>query len=359
LRERDARDFVGEPVDLVIDPLTREKVRITLPLAFQVDLETVRRELTLPGFIDLTDPMVAKAVSLVYWARREPNGGLPLAFFGGVAHRLRCRASNDPRSGLRRILHDVDVVCLHQNIVPTVRFLKHVGSVAGSSLAIFETPGDRVFNALQGGKRHRFHTTLDEENGGVGLGIVDVLADVFEFCHRFDVRAEVMASPAEHWTLPPALLLLAKLQFIQRIPAYDADKVPDRVLAPFGKREVVIGAETKDVQDILAVLDEFPVGEGVNTISLQTWDRLMRSDWGLWRTVSLNVEAVRRSPVLARLSPSLRDSVEPRIHALQEFLGSLSPPKPRLSFFQPQWWQEVDSAGPTPTSAAVEESTQK
>ncbi len=335
---------MGDPVDLIIDRLTREKISIELPPRFRVPPEGARRELGLPDFVDLSDPLVAKAVSLAYWASRQPNGGPPIAFLGGVAHRLRCPASNDPASGLMRPLHDIDLACLHKQIRPTMGFLKSVRDPGGSALTFFETPGDRTFNALTGGRRQRLHTVVGAQSDQVELAITDILADEFSFCHTFDLRADVQAARTSGWTISPTLLLLAKLQFIQRIPASNAPAVQDRVLEPFGKHEVLIGLEPKDSQDVLAVLRDLPVGERGGGVSRDVFSRMLLADWGLWRTVGLNLRSIARSRLLAGLPDSVRSVVVPKLGALEEAVQAAHPRR-RFTFGQSQWWQEVDSPG--------------
>ena len=170
-------------VQLVIDPISREKVDIDLPIRFRVAPEEMRRQLSLPPHIDLSDATVAKAVGLVY-AARSLDPALPIAFFGGVATRLLCPASNEASLGLRRSLHDLDLACLHRQLKLVRQFLNEVGDREGSALKIFETPGDRVFNSLGEGRRFRFHDLAAEEDRQIDLGTIDLVADEFRFCHR-------------------------------------------------------------------------------------------------------------------------------------------------------------------------------
>ena len=51
-------------VDLVIDPLRRETVTVSLPLGFRRSVQSTREELELAPSVDLSDPIVAKAVAL-------------------------------------------------------------------------------------------------------------------------------------------------------------------------------------------------------------------------------------------------------------------------------------------------------
>jgi hypothetical protein len=331
---------VGEVVDLVIDPLRGERVAIELPIAFRTSPEEARRELGLREWVDLSDPIVARGVALLAAARRA-NPSLHLAVLGGVAHRLRCEHSNRPELGLRRALHDIDIACLHREL-PSVRtFLSAVRRQEGSALQFFETNGDRIFNALSEGRRIRLHMVLDQEATQITLGIVDLLADEFRFCHRFDLRSDVLAATNEHGTLSLALLLLTKLQFIQRIPAEDQAKVPDRMLVPFGRHDILIGPEGKDVRDVLALLLDHPVAEEPGGISPSRLEKLVSSDWGLWRTVSLNLQMITQSPFLRDLPDPPRLLVSQRTESLRSLVARCEP-KRRFAFLKGAWWEEVN-----------------
>jgi hypothetical protein len=333
---------VGRPVDLVIDPLRGEKVAVELPLELRASPESTRSELGLPEWVDLGDPLIARAATLLASARRNAPG-LHLAFLGGAAHRLRCAASNGPELGLRRELHDLDLACLHKELGDVRAFLLSLRDTEGSGFQVLETNGDRIFNATGEGRRLRFHFVAGPESGGVRLATLDLLADEFNFCHRFDLRPDLRDGSSPRGTLSPTLLLLAKLQYIQRIPGSDRARVaPDRILEPLGRRDIVIGPEEKDVRDVLALLAEFPVSDAPVAISPARIAALTCDDWGLWHTLSLNVARVGRSPVLAALPAELRRRVEERLSAVGAALTSVSP-KRRLAFLGGPWFEEVDS----------------
>lgn len=327
-------------VDLVIDPVRNERLPITLPLSFRRSLEEVRGELGLPASVDLSDPIVAKAVGLA-GAARHADPPIRFAVFGGTAHRLRCPSANDPALGLRHDLHDIDLAVLLKETRSFQRFLRSAGEQDGSALTFFETPGDRIYNSISGGQRLRWHMVVDQKGSEVALGTLDIVADAFEFCHRLDIRSDVERSPENGYTLSLARLLLAKGQFIQRVGREEAGKVADRVLEPFGRREVVIGPEAKDVRDILALLLDHPLGEGPNAISLEELDHHLGSDWGLWKTFGLNLAMIARSAIVAGLAPEVRARLEPRLAALRARVAALSPRR-RLGWLGGPWWQEVD-----------------
>ena len=328
-------------VQLVIDPVTHETVEIELPLAFGTTPAVMREELGLPSFVDLSDPLVGKSVGLAYAAdRAEPP--VDLAFLGGVAIRLVSRSSNDPALGLRRPLHDVDLACLHRDLKRVRSFLTRPAPREGSALRIFETAGDRIFNSLGEGRRFRFHDLRAQAGTEVDLGTVDLLADEFRFCHRLDLRRDVAAARTNGRTLSPTVLLLTKLQSIRRIPASDAGTVPERVLAPFGRHEVLIGPEAKDVRDLLALLADLPFEGPPPALSVRVFEEFLGGDWGLWKTVGLNLEMLRRSPILARLPPAVRGDVASKIERLASSQARLAPRR-RFGFLSSQWWQDVDA----------------
>jgi hypothetical protein len=332
---------VGEVVNLVIDPLRGERISIEVPIAFRTPLEDARHQLGLPDWVDASDPIVARGIALLAAARRaEPK--IHLALLGGAAHRFRCLASNRTDLGLRRGLHDLDIACLHRELPAVRAFLATVHEREGSGLRFFETSGDRIINALGEGRRLRLHMALEERAGDIALGSMDLLADEFRFCHRFDLKADVLDAPNQHSTLAPASLLVAKLQFIQRIPGEDRDKVGERVLAPFGRRDVIIGLEPKDVRDVLALLLDHPVAEAPDGISPRRLAGLVAADWGLWRTLSLNLEMIRRSSILRDLPEGPRLQIGRRLESLGAILAAASPRR-RFGFLGGPWWEEVDA----------------
>jgi hypothetical protein len=113
--------------------------------------------------------------------------------------------------------------------------------------------GDRQYNALYGHKQLYY---VDPEWSRP----VDVLIDRLEMCHAFSFADRLAISDP---TLPPADLLLSKLQ--------------------------VVKLNRKDVLDALALLAEYPLaGDDVagRAISLARITELTSGDWGWWRTVT-------------------------------------------------------------------------
>jgi hypothetical protein len=116
---------------------------------------------------------------------------------------------------------------------------------------------DRQYNALYGHKQLYF---VDEARQRP----VDVLVDRLEMCHRFEFSDRLAVADV---TLPPAELLLSKLQ--------------------------VVKINRKDVLDALALLSEYPLADGDEAggaISVRRITGLTSNDWGWWRTITDNLD---------------------------------------------------------------------
>jgi hypothetical protein len=115
---------------------------------------------------------------------------------------------------------------------------------------------DRQYNALYGHKQLYF---MDPDRRRP----VDVLVDRLEMCHRFEF-ADRLAVGAP--TLPLAELLLSKLQ--------------------------VVKINRKDVLDALVLLSEHPLTDDDSGINIGRIVGLTSSDWGWWRTLTGNLDAL-------------------------------------------------------------------
>jgi len=334
---------VDDTVEVVVDPFTQEKLALRLPLAFATEPVKARQALGLPDHVDVSDPVMARAVGILHGLTLELPGR-PIALLGGVAYRFRSPSSNSTTSGLRRPLHDIDISCHHSDAKKLHAALLSLGQRQGSALSVVETHADRMFNALMGGRRLRLHNVNEIVDGRCVLGTIDVLADEFRFCHNMDLTSDITQAPKDGHTLGLSTLLLSKLQFIQSIPAEHRAQVPGRVLGPFGKRELIIGPEDKDVRDLLALLIDRPLGEGLGEISPTRFVEPLSSDWGFWTTVRLNLENLVKSPLFQGLPADSQSTVRGKVEALRAATDRVQP-KRRFGFLQREWWEPVESFG--------------
>ena len=188
--------------------------------------------------LTLADPL-AEALRLVQLANAA---GLQVRLMGGLAFHARVR---DWTALVERARRDIDLATRSKDRKALGELLTAEGYTA-----------DRRYNALYGHKQLYF---VDEARARP----VDVLVDRLEMCHTFEFADRLTVAEV---TLPPAELLLSKLQ--------------------------VVKINRKDVLDLLALLSEYPLAEaddGGRAISLKRITSLTSNDWGWWRTITGNL----------------------------------------------------------------------
>jgi hypothetical protein len=202
----------------------------TLPLH---DAGTAR--VTSPILPDVVD----EARRLLVAAEQE---GLRLRLIGGVGVRLHVQGELNP--AFAREIRDIDVVTG-----------KGQGRRAGAFLEAQGYVPNRTFNAMHGARRMLFY---DEANGRQ----LDVFVNTFEMCHVLPVGEHLDRDPL---TVPLADLLLTKLQ--------------------------IVTLNAKDRSDAWALLLEHELGSGgVECIDAVRIADLCARDWGLYRTLQINLE---------------------------------------------------------------------
>jgi hypothetical protein len=194
------------------------------------------------------DPLV-EALALVEGAVQR---GVGLRLLGGLAVRALC-PSYPPR--LRRD-QDIDLACLSKGRKEVMAYLEGAGCQP-----------DRRFNSLNGDRQMYFVSPSGRP--------IDVMVDRLTMCHTIDLRP---AFGALSITVDVLELLLSKLQIVELNP--------------------------KDARDIFHLLARFPVsGETPpggwrvppeetdlpSAIDRARFERILGSDWGLWRTVTGNL----------------------------------------------------------------------
>ena len=213
--------------------------------------------------------LVEEGERLLALAREQ---GITFVMLGGVAVRLH--APELPAS-LDREYKDLDFA------VP-----KGGTGAAGKLLAGAGYEPEVMFNAMNSKERLLFHDTTHGRQ-------VDVFVGAFRMCH------EIPLSPARarERTVPLAELLLTKLQIIE--------------------------LNEKDIRDTVLLLHGHEVAEhdddAVNSARI---GELCASDWGLWRTITANLENTAAhvqnyslsEPEQARVSGRLRQLLD-RIEA--------------------------------------------
>jgi hypothetical protein len=184
----------------------------------------------------LADPL-AEALRLAQLANAR---GLQVRLMGGLAFHARVRDWTAVARG-----RDIDLATRSKDRKAFSELMTAEGYTA-----------DRRYNALYGHKQLYF---VDEAR----TRPVDVLVDRLEMCHTLEFVDRLTVADV---TLPPAELLLSKLQ--------------------------VVKITRKDLVDALALLSEHPLADGDDggrAISLKRITSLTSNDWGWWRTITGNL----------------------------------------------------------------------
>ena len=193
-----------------------------------------------------------------------------LRLLGGVAVRLRAPGELAPV--FEREYADLDWITPKGKSAEAGRFFEALGYI----------PQTR-FNTLYGRERLLY---FDKEHDRQ----VDVLVGNFKMSHEIPLGGRMTLEPL---TIPLAELLLTKLQIIE--------------------------LNEKDVRDALAILHDHPVeerdGDAVNAAHV---GKLCASDWGLWRTFTANLEAIRGHLDRYELSSESKERITGRIDGLLE-----------------------------------------
>jgi hypothetical protein len=180
----------------------------------------------------VTEPCSTKARRAESLLNSAAADGLRLAALGGVAVQILCPSAG-PDGPWSRELADIDVATTLKNKPAADKLILEHGFAP-----------DAPFNRMNGSTRLRY---FDEDGSHL-----DVFVDELRLCHVISWRRQLEVGMR---TLPIAELLLTKLQ--------------------------VVNAEPKDLSDLSALLTDGWQAIGDDWARLE---RLVKDDWGLWRT---------------------------------------------------------------------------
>jgi hypothetical protein len=189
----------------------------------------------------ILEDIVAEGERLLGIAAQE---GVPLRLLGGVAVRLQ---APELPSALAREYKDIDFAVTKKGAGAADRLLRDAGYQPHVS-----------FNAMHARERGLY---FDDDNGRQ----VDLFIHSFRMCHEIPLgdRLEVEAG-----TVPLAELMLTKLQIIE--------------------------VNEKDIRDTVLLFHGHEIADhddgAVNGAQIAA---LCASDWGLWRTITANLERCR------------------------------------------------------------------
>lgn len=210
--------------------------------------------------------IVAEAERLLAAAHADD---VPIRLIGGLAIYLH---TEEIPPSLQRSYDDIDIA------TP-----KGASRSVGDFFAKAGYEPAREFNVLHGAQRLLFHDRANERK-------LDVFVGSFEMCHTIPITKRI---ELDDRTIPLAELLLTKLQ--------------------------VVELNDKDVRDIATLLHGHEVsgadGEEINGDFIAS---LTADDWGLWRTVKMNLERTHGQMGSLELDEATHARVVERADALWE-----------------------------------------
>ena len=191
-------------------------------------------------------------------------GGVSLRLLGSLAFHSHCPKFGYLQEKMNRAYTDIDLA----------GYSREAAGVRGAMQGLGYAEHKEVFVVSEGGR-------AIFENSKIRMH-VDVFYEKLDFCHviPWNGRLEV-DSP----TIPLAEMLLEKMQIFK--------------------------INEKDVIDTIMLLLEHPFGEiDDETVNMRRVAGLCSADWGLWRTLTMNLDKVRQ---LAQAYPQLADSEKAHI----------------------------------------------
>lgn len=148
---------------------------------------------------------------------------------------------------------------------------------------------------------------------------LDLFFDELEFCHRIPLVGRL---DADRPTIPLAELLLSKLQIVK--------------------------LNEKDVVDSILLLLDHDLGDGdADVIDIRRIAGLCADDWGLWRTLTMNLEKLRAfASGYPQLAEGQRARVVATAYELKRAIDAIPKPlawrmRDRIGDRR-QWWTDVD-----------------
>jgi hypothetical protein len=196
---------------------------------------------------------------------------------GGAGVNLHSASAR--QAPLKRKYGDLDFVAPSKQRAAVQKFFESLGY-----------QGDLRFNTLNGHQRLLY---LDETNGRQ----IDIFIDRMRMCHVIELAGRLGGDDP---CLTPADLLLSKLQ--------------------------VFEVNMKDLIDTTALLIDHPVADhDDDAINATYLARLLSQDWGLYRTIQMNMEKVREtakelavpSDTINQRLDELRDRIEAQPKSLK------------------------------------------
>jgi hypothetical protein len=333
-------------------------IETSWPLTAKVDLDSLRKEVGIPEYVDLEYFPVRRA-TVVFWAamnaaklhelypdvypRKVCDDPIRFLLFGGGAVKLHCRSSNGKSAPFYRELKDLDLMVPKKQVDKAKALLLGLGEAFGSQFIHFLTRYDKRYNGLRAGRRFRYHVIDEILEQGPVVGVLDLFADSIELRHKIDCRQDFGRPQENPFTISLGNIMLSKCQYILDAPAELGEKMRAegqsyRILnyEGYDPSKVIVGMELKDMKDVSSVLYDHEIGSGAESVDIGSMVEALRKDEKLRLTVRLNLENLLRN---AHVVTSKGDEVTNRVRKKLEVILREIPPVEKD--FRKAWWEEA------------------
>ncbi len=232
------------------------------------------------------------------------EAGIVLRVIGSLAFQMHCQKYGYLQQAMGRAYTDIDFAAYGRQTKAIQDLMAKLGYVDNHEVFI-----------VSGGERSIF------DRSEIGLH-VDVFYEKLDFCHviRWAGRLEV-DSPS----IPLAEMVMEKMQIVQ--------------------------INEKDVVDTIMLLLEHPLGDiDKETINIRRIAELCAADWGLWRTLTMNLDKVRQlAQGYDELTPEQKSTVQNQVTAALARIEAEPKALPwRLRARvgdRVKWYKDVDEVG--------------
>jgi hypothetical protein len=214
----------------------------------------------------LDEDLVDEAKTLISEATKK---GVILRVFGGVAIKHHCPSAG--HSPLDRHIADIDLFGLSKQGRAIQRVFADLSYIPAQS-----------FNALHGNRRMMFFESKSHVRR-------DVFLDSFVMCHKFDFRKRL---EVDNFSISLSDLLMTKLQ--------------------------VVEIEERDYKDIVCIIldHELASSEAEETINKEYIADICSDDWGIYRTLTQNLEKTQAYLQHLNLENSKKEAAEAKMKSL-------------------------------------------
>jgi hypothetical protein len=211
--------------------------------------------------------LAAKAKGIVEAAEAR---GVVLRVLGGVSFLIRCPSA--ARAALQREYLDIDFAGYSKQSKEIGRVFEGFGYVPRE-----------MFNAMQGRRRLIFNDMVNQRRA-------DVFLDVFEMCHKIDLRKRL---EVDKYTISLADMLATKLQIVE--------------------------INEKDMKDVASLLADYDIGSAdTGAVNGKYIASLCSGDWGIYRTFTANLGKIQEAVARTDLDEASKATVVERAARLRK-----------------------------------------